>query len=109
MKRLQKIKDIERLLKKGALSFHPIITLKHLPNKSADKESFYMIVVSGKVDKRAVHRNRLRRRVRDSIRSLPIAPGHQLAFLPKIAALHTKPAALRLAVQDVLSKAKLLV
>jgi ribonuclease P protein component len=68
------------------------------------------LAVSKKVDKSAVRRNRLRRRLREAIRLLcpQLKPGYQLLFIPKPNLLTYKWPELQAEVRYLLQKADLL-
>ena len=63
--RLGKTSDIQKVLAKGRNFFNPFFTVKFLPQKQDKK---FTVVVSSKVFKRAVARNRLKRIVREHLR-----------------------------------------
>ncbi|MEK7162193.1 MAG: ribonuclease P protein component [Patescibacteria group bacterium] len=63
--RLAKSKDIQKAFARGRTFFNPSFTLKALPS---DKEKRFTVVVSTKVYKKAVDRNRLKRIIREHIR-----------------------------------------
>jgi ribonuclease P protein component len=64
--RLVREADFRRVYQKGATCFSPDIVLKASPNGLP--ESRFGIVVSLKVSKKATDRNRLKRRIGDTIR-----------------------------------------
>ncbi|MCW1949612.1 MAG: ribonuclease P protein component [Candidatus Shapirobacteria bacterium] len=63
--RLAKSKDIQKAFARGRTFFNPLFTLKAVP--SAEEKRF-TVVVSTKVYKNAVDRNRLKRLIREHIR-----------------------------------------
>jgi len=72
--RLKKRKDFEAVKKKGKLVSGPLFSLLVLKEKSAGPK--FAFIVSKKIDKRAVVRNKIRRRLAEAVRQI----------LPKISA-----------------------
>ena len=64
--RLSKTKEINEVLKNGAMIKSDLFVLKYMKNKK--EESRFSFVVSQKISKKAVERNRLKRRFREIIR-----------------------------------------
>jgi len=64
--RLTKEKDFQKIFKSGKSLFSTILRLKVLPNSLS--LSRFAIVVSGKVSKKAIIRNRLKRQISEVIR-----------------------------------------
>lgn len=64
--KLSKKKEIENLAKTGRRLTSVFFNLKYKPNNEGRER--WLIVASGKVDKKAVVRNKIRRRVREIIR-----------------------------------------
>lgn len=79
--RLTKTKEIENLFKKGKSSFDKILGVKTLATEN--KISRFVIVVSTKVSKKAVMRNKIKRRLHEIIRLnlLKIKPGFDFFIL----------------------------
>lgn len=65
--RLRQEKDIQTVLRKGKSFFHPLFAVKSFAAKSAVPR--LAITVSTKVSKRAVKRNRIRRVLREAIKT----------------------------------------
>ncbi len=63
--RLTKNSDIQRAFRTGRSFFNPFFSLKYLKGKPSSR---FTVVVSVKVSKRAVVRNRIKRLVREFIR-----------------------------------------
>jgi ribonuclease P protein component len=103
--RLTKRRDFAAVYRKGRALAHPLVVLRLLPNQLP--YSRYGFVVSKTVGK-AVVRNRVRRRLREGIRTLLVEPGWDIVVIarPKAAAadFHT----LRRATAGLLSRAKVL-
>ncbi len=85
--RLRKDLDIKKVVNKGRYSYSGELTLKYLPNNL--NVSRFAIVVSTKVDKRAVRRNLLKRRLREILRLnlQQIKPGWDILIITKQKAL----------------------
>lgn len=66
--RLRKKGDIDRVWKRGRTFVTPIFSLKYGQNKLP--VSRFAVVVGTKVSKRAVVRNKIKRRIREAIRPL---------------------------------------
>lgn len=64
--RLVKTKEIDQVYKKGRSSYDRIIGMKILKNGLPHNR--FGIIVSGKVSKKAVTRNRIKRRIRASVK-----------------------------------------
>lgn len=91
--RLSKSAEVKQTTAKGRGFFNPYFVIKSVPTKDLPK---FTVVVSTKVAKRAVDRNRIKRIIRDEIRKvLPnIKPGNY-AILAKASILKITPALLR--------------
>ncbi len=63
--RLAKDKEIKKVLSRGRAFFNPVFNLRFYKNLQATK---FTVVVSTKVYKQAVKRNRLKRLIRETIR-----------------------------------------
>lgn len=63
--RLAKTTDIQKVFAQGRVFFNPLFTIRFLAKSGAAR---FTVVVSTKVSKRAVKRNRLKRVVREFIR-----------------------------------------
>lgn len=99
MERLRKQKDIERVLREGRRSFSSLLTC-YINLQTVAGVSRAAVIVGARVSKRAVVRNRIRRRVREAIRAelqeggLP-GRGVDIIVLPRVGALEAPFAALR--------------
>ena len=88
--RLAKSKDIQTAFARGRTFFNPFFSIRFLP-KPAEKR--FTVVVSTKVYKRAVARNRLKRLVREYLRknlSSFKSGSYVIAAKPKITGLPEK-------------------
>lgn len=78
--RLAKDRDIKRVFAQGRSFFNPFFTLKYLKLAAQTRFAF---VVSAKVSKKAVKRNRLKRVLREQVRKNleSLAPGDYVLVL----------------------------
>lgn len=85
--RLHQDKEIKDLVKNGQSFFLPQLVIKYKKNQTGP--SRFAFVVSTKVDKRAVIRNRLQRQMREIVRSNldKIKPGYSVLIIAKKSAL----------------------
>ncbi len=88
--RLKKKSDFERVLRGGRPFFTPILAIKVTKNNLAATR--FGIVISKKVSKKAVERNKLRRRLREVLRlNLELVkPGFDVVILTKAVGLTKK-------------------
>lgn len=105
--RLRKDLDIKKVVSKGRYSYSAELTLKYLPNNT--NVSRFAIVVSTKVDKRAVQRNRLKRRLREILRLnlQQIKPGWDILVITKQKALSLDYGQLQEALLSLIKKGRL--
>lgn len=82
--RLNKTKDIENVSKKGKSIGSKFFVLKYLPNSS--KNSRIGFVISTKISKKAVERNKIKRQMREIIRTHinEIPHGYDILFFTKV-------------------------
>ncbi len=104
--RLNKTLDIEKVLKKGRSFFSPLFNLKYLPSKDLK----FTVIVSNKVTKSAVKRNRIKRLCRDYwYKELPnIKPGYYILLI-KPAILLDSSIDIKNELKTALIKAKILI
>lgn len=81
--RLKRKKDFEKVLRKGKLLAKNFLILKTVKNNL--KTSRIGVVVSRKVSKKAVLRNKAKRKIREAVRTniKKIKPGYDLIFFTK--------------------------
>ena len=74
--RLSKSKDIETVFRAGRSFFSPYFVVRFIPQKTVDKR--IAVVVSNRVSKKAVERNRIKRLIRETAKPYlnQLAPGH---------------------------------
>jgi ribonuclease P protein component len=106
--RLTKNKDFKEILRNGRLVAQAILVLRYLTNNSLQTKIGF--VVSGKVSKKAVARNLIKRRLREAVKIfLPfLKPRCTCVFLAKPAIKDKDFWAIKMAVGDVLKRAGLM-
>jgi len=102
---LTKPKQYELVYDRGSSWASSLLVMKALPNGLA--LSRYGFSVSKRVGK-AVIRNRVKRRLREIMRLMPLLPGWDIMFIVRPPAATAGYAELKGAVADLLSKARLL-
>jgi ribonuclease P protein component len=87
LNRLSKTKDVQITMMRGRSFFSPHFVIKH--RKSIEDKIRFTVVVSTKVSKKAVERNKIKRVLRDVIRLrvLPFARSGDYAIIVKANAL----------------------
>lgn len=106
--RLHFDKDIQQVLKKGKIVFGPFFNLKILSNKL--DVSRFCIIISTKISKKAVVRNKAKRQLNSIIQKyLPkIKPDYDIVILTKPAVTVTEFKELEKGFTSLLQKIKLL-
>lgn len=107
--RLSKSADVKKTTARGRNFFNPYFVIKSTTEPNA-KISKITVIVSTKVSKKAVDRNRLKRIIREELRKSVenIKPGNY-AILVKAQALKIEPNELRTAINKSFHDAKLLI
>lgn len=102
--RLRHEKDIKTLFAKGKSVFDPVCGIKYRRNTVG--KTRFAVVVGTKVSKRAVDRNRVRRRIRSAIEKhlSSLAPGFDIMVLVRPEALKNDAAALEARIVAVFKK-----
>lgn len=106
--RLKKTKEIERVFEKGHWYQQDFISLKLFKNQLG--VSRFAIIVSTKIDKRAVVRNKIRRWLSEMIRKkLPaITAGYDILLIPKKEISHKNYQEAEKALDNIFKKSSLL-
>jgi ribonuclease P protein component len=103
--RLKARKDFVSVYRRGRAWATRFLVLRALPNDLPHQRCGF--VVSKRVGK-AVVRNRLKRRLREGLRPLPVQPGWDLILLARPPAARASYHELREAIANLLSRARLL-
>lgn len=105
--RLKRKKDFERVLKKGKLLVKDFLILKTVKNNL--KTTRVGLVVSQKVSKKAVLRNKVKRKIREAVRDnlKKIKLGYDLIFFAKKAIERKSLSEIKKEVEDLIAQAKL--
>jgi len=108
--RLGQQKEFELVKKRGKLYSTSLLGLLVLPAEKKETPSRFGFLISRKVDRRAVWRNRLRRRLAAVVNSLlpRIKNGWRVIFLPRPSLKDQSLTAIREMVEELLSQANLL-
>ncbi|MGI8927459.1 MAG: ribonuclease P protein component [Tepidiformaceae bacterium] len=99
-------RDFETLYQKGAALSGPLLALRHLEN--GDGRTRWGFAVGKRLAKHAVLRNRVRRRLREAARSLPVPAGHDFVLTARQGAVEARQSELRVALEQLLRRAGLL-
>lgn len=101
-------REIERIIRRGGKVSGNFLFIRFFPNQL---KNIRVAVVAGlKVHKKAVYRNKLRRRVREGLRQNlhQIKPGYDLVFFIKPQAMEADFKGLEAEILSLLGKARLL-
>jgi len=101
---ITKPKEYALVYEKGKSWACGLLVIRALPNELA--LSRYGISVSKRVGN-AVVRNRVKRRLREILRTVPLRPGWDIVFIARTAAASTDYASLKQATKDLLTRAHL--
>lgn len=103
--RLAKTKDIQQTFARGRSFFYPLFSIKFAAKPSSPR---FTVVVSTKVSKKAVVRNRIKRVLRETIRlALSSFVSGDYVIMVRPQAAKATAAELREQLKDALAKAKL--
>ena len=103
--RLQRRKEFDSVFRRGRVWANDLLVLRTLPNEL--EHNRYGFVISKRLGK-AVSRNRLRRRLREGIRSLSVRAGWDVVISPKTPASQAGFAELKRAVVELFGSAGIL-
>ena len=103
--RLRRKADIELVYREGRVVSGPLLAIRLRPN---GLDTFRFAIVAGKRIGNAIVRNRVRRRLREIARQLPIRPGLDLIFGARPEAATASFRELATAMRDLLRRAKAL-
>lgn len=95
-----KTKEIQAVYRRGVKTFHPLFRLLTLPTK---QRSRFAVVVSKQISKKAVERNRIKRRLRPLLRArLAQKPGYDVVVIAQPKAIQATSAEFAQAIRKVL-------
>jgi len=104
--RLKKKKDFERVQKQARAEKGSFLILKFIPNK--EEKSRIGFVCSKKVSRKAIVRNRTKRRMRAAVKELELAPGYDIVIFAKTNIKEKSFWEIKLLVKSLLQRACLL-
>lgn len=104
--RILETKDFQRVFRKGRSVFDPLFLLRYM--RRNEQTSRFGFVVSTKVSKKAVLRNKIKRRLREITRKEPLflKNGYDYVFIVKQPSINAPFRQFKKAVLDALVKAK---
>jgi len=107
--RLSKQKDFEAVFKNGGWQQNKYLAVRFMQNGQLASRS--AVVVSAKVTKKAVLRNKIRRQITETLAQSwsDIKKGQDLVWVAKNQIITLEPSAIRQVVQELLRRAKLYV
>jgi ribonuclease P protein component len=103
--RLTKRRDFASVYRKGRAFAHPLLALRLLPNQLPSSRYGFAV---GKTVGKAVVRNRVKRRLREGIHTLPVASGWDIVVIARPRAAAADYHALRQATAGLLTRAGVL-
>jgi ribonuclease P protein component len=104
--RLRRRNDFDAVFRKGRAWHNELLVLRAVPNTLGHNR--YGFITSKKLGK-AVVRNRVRRRLREAVRVMPVKPGRDIVFSTKTKAAEASFQELRRAAADLLTRAGMIV
>jgi ribonuclease P protein component len=105
-RRLRRQRDFQVLREQGVSRAHPLLVLRTTPNELA--HSRFGFAISRRVARKAVVRNKLRRRLQDLVRRAPVQGGWDMLFIARTAAPTATFSELQQALASVMERAKVL-
>lgn len=104
-RRLRRRQDFERVQRRGRSFAHPLLIARYQPNDLTISRWGFSV---GKRVGGAVVRNRVRRRLREIARQVPVRPGLDLVIIARPGAAMAEFGVLREALLELLRRAKVL-
>lgn len=80
-RRLRRRSDFQALREQGSSRAHPLLVLRVVANGLSHPR--FGFIVGKRVARKAVDRNRVRRRLRESVRVMPVRAGWDLLFIAR--------------------------
>jgi ribonuclease P protein component len=105
-RRLRKGREFDELYEQGAVVSGPLLVLRYRRNEVG--RTRWGFAVGRRVARKAVERNRVRRRLREAARSLPVAEGYDVVVTARAGAVEARYWELRAALEAALRRAGLL-
>ena len=105
-RRLRKGREFDTAYKEGAVVGGPLLVVRHLPNGLGHPR--WGFAVGKRIARKAVDRNRTKRRLREVARATPLSAGADVIVTARVPALTASPRELRHAIERGLRKAGLL-
>ena len=105
-RRLRKGREFDTVYREGFVTSGPLLVVRHLPNELG--VSRWGFAVGKRLAKKATDRNRIRRRLRECMRSLPVREGFDLIVTARGRALEASFGEFRVEMERVLRRAGLL-
>jgi ribonuclease P protein component len=105
-RRLRKGSEFDTVYQKGTVVSGPLLVLRYLQN--GEGPARWGFAVGKRISKKAVDRNRVRRRLREAARQLRIVPGHDIVVTARGRALESSFGDLQSALEAAVRRAGLL-
>ena len=105
-RRLRRRKDFEALRERADSRAHPLLVMRALPN--ALPRSRFGFIISKKVSRLAVARNKIRRRLKEAVRTVEFQPGWDVLIIARKETPNTDYATLRSTVGSLARRLRLL-
>lgn len=106
-RRLRKGREFDTVYKEGTVTSGPLLVVRaHRTEAGVARWGF---AVGKRISKKAVVRNRIRRRLREASRALPVAGGVDIIVTARLGTLDASFGQLRLALEQGMRRASLLV
>ena len=105
-RRLRKGTEFDTAFAKGTVTGSSLFAVRYVSNES--ERTRWGFAVGKRLAKRAVVRNRLKRRIREIVRRLDVAPGYDVVLVARAPALAADHSGLEHGVEQLLQRAGLL-
>lgn len=105
-RRLRRRKDFEALRERADSRAHPLLVMRALPNTLP--RSRFGFIISKKVSRLAVARNKIRRRLKEAVRTVAFQPGWDVLIIARKETPNTDYATLRSTVGSLARRLRLL-
>jgi len=108
--RLSKNEEIVKVVRGGKYIWGKTINIKFLANKHNSGLSRFTFIVSNKIAKKAVERNKIKRRLREAVREHigNIQPGYDVVITARPEIINKNHSDIKQEIAHILSKARLL-